>query len=95
MRHNEYRKKKKRKRTEKIKIILQYYPGAFSYRQLSLADNKFTDHWFMSSCIIMIGKMIENFKIHGGGKQEKARLEYLLENSENLKILENNLLRGC
>jgi hypothetical protein len=42
----------------------------------------------------MINNRIEKYNIHGGSEQERARLEYLSENRENIKIMENNLLRG-
>lgn len=75
-------------------MILQYYPGAFTYRQISQANAKFINYWFLQACAIMINNRIERYNIYGGSKQEQARLEYLSENRENIKIMENNLLRG-
>jgi hypothetical protein len=42
----------------------------------------------------MINNRIEKYNIHGGSKREQAGLEYLSENRENIKIMENNILRG-
>lgn len=75
-------------------MILQYYPGAFTYREIIQENAKFIDYWFIQACGIMINNRIEKFNIHGGSEQEKARLEYLSENRENIRIMENNILRG-
>lgn len=75
-------------------MILQYYPGAFTYREICQANAKFIDYWFIQACGIMISGRIEKFNIHGGSEQERARIEFLSENIGNLKIMENNLLRG-
>jgi hypothetical protein len=42
----------------------------------------------------MINNRIEKFNIHGGSEQERARIEFLSQNMGNLKIMENNILRG-
>jgi hypothetical protein len=42
----------------------------------------------------MINNRVEKFNIHGGSEQERARIEFLSQNMGNLKIMENNILRG-
>lgn len=75
-------------------MILQYFPGAFTFKEISQANAKFINYWFVQACDIMINNRIEKYNIHGGSEQERARLEYLSENRENIKIMENNILRG-
>lgn len=72
-------------------MILLSYPGAFAYRELIAADQKFLDQWFLFSCEAMIKKKVERIKANGGSNEEIARVEYLYQNTDNIKIMENNL----